>query len=73
MAATSSIADSHSSPAWPMEPTRATPSSGPTSPPALAPAAISANRRLACEVGNRSASTLHATEIATRLNTDSHT
>ena len=70
-AASSRHADRNSSPACPIGRTRATPSSGPTRPPALAPAAISANRRLAWATANRSTSTLHATEMAIMLNTDS--
>ena len=57
----------------PTVPTSATPSSGPTKPPTLMPAAIAANSRVAWPDGIRSASTLHATEITSRLNTDSQT
>ncbi|MNG19955.1 hypothetical protein D3C84_1041700 [compost metagenome] len=61
---------SSTSPAWPITPTSTVPSSGPTSPPRLAPPASRPNRRLACSLENRSASTLQAREMVSRLNID---
>ena len=65
-----SLADSTSNPPWPSTPTSKVASNGPSSPPALAPAAISANRRLASALANTSASTLQASEISSRLTTE---
>ena len=62
--------DSSSNPPCPSGRTSTVARIGPVSPPALAPAAISANRRLASALANTSASTLHASEISNRLITD---
>ncbi|MNP62219.1 hypothetical protein D3C76_1574770 [compost metagenome] len=61
---------STTSPAWPISPTSKVPSNGPSKPPKLAPAASKPNRRLACSLENRSASTLQASEMVSRLNID---
>ena len=57
-------------PPCPRWPTSSVVSSGPASPPRLAPLAISANRRLASLLARTSASTLQAREISSRLITD---
>ncbi|KAG1080303.1 hypothetical protein G6F40_015940 [Rhizopus arrhizus] len=71
--AVSNSADKRSSPAGPRLPASRAPSNGPHKPPALAPAAISANRRLADSMRNTSAIRLQAMETTNRLNTDSQT
>ncbi|MNQ30841.1 hypothetical protein D3C85_441950 [compost metagenome] len=71
--AVSSSADNSNRPAGPSAPASNAPSSGPHSPPALAPAAIKANRRLADSMRNTSAIRLQAMETTNKLNTDSHT